>query len=784
MKNRQFASRYYLPVLLLLAGTLATSCQKETLSNINILAVSETADNPSKTRLKDECFVYWEEDDAITAAAERYEQFKATFQKSYDNEGNNMRAIFVPEDKDAKVPTTGNFTALFPFNTENVIADDTVQINLAEEQGYRTGKADADYSFGPTACPMVAYGNYHDTEDNIVRMLFHNLSGLVRLHLMSNASGVTEVNVTKITVTSKDRNLSGLFTVKDYKTNAPYLEGGSGKSVTITPNGKDGISLPAAGLMFYVALPALSGTATVNYQNLELIIDAKNRNGDPIWASQTFSAPIRRNGITYMPSLTVTAWSAGESNYSQTESGISGNGSSARPFLIYTAADLKKLRDLSDGNLPLNGVALNSTDVYVKIMRSDIKLTDDNWDKGFDNFKCRMIYSASQASARPGITNNSQHPIFREVSGIVEGITVRGKFSITAQDDTSKFSPLCHTLRAGGKIVNCALGDTSSFSISGGTDKALAGVCVYNYGTIEGCGCRGRLAAKSIAGICYRNCADAIVKQCYTASPMQTFVVNRNGEVINASGKAGGIVYENLGTVEDCYMSANINKQGTEWGGIVYTNSGTVRQSYLDASGIIQSTKGVGGIVHTMTAGEIDYCWNDADLVDVDAGGLGGIVNTLSGGTVHNCFRGRGVGSLTCRGGATGGVVATMRGGTVENCYAYTDMSQSTVSQRGTFVGTINGGTIENCYGISSFVSDDVTKFYGSKGTDSYFTNCYTNLAVSSGVIGLRQFTPTTTATGTSYTDLTTDLNTNRGSNSDWNTWTDVPNRPPTLAAP
>ncbi len=711
-----------LPAMFLVAG-LATGCQK-TISDFEILATSEAADpgDASKTRLVDEHLVYWEEDDTISFnQVGNVDNFQARFSAKGEGDDKDINAVFKVAEG-IKVSLEGKYIALFPYNGNNILKDGDVQIVLKPEQGYRD-----DNSFARSACPMVAYGGFKDETDHVVRLLFHNLSGLVRIQVFNTAPGVPTVNLEKITITSNGtQKLSGTFKVNDYTQYAPYLSGGSGNTITITPSSP--IAIPKEGLAFYVSLPATHGTRTVNYTGMTIKIEANDGNrGKLVMQRGIENIPVRRNGITYMPALNVESWSQSSSGGSAT-SGISGCGTAERPFLIYSAADLCKVRDICNSNTPvLNGVALtgeNSQYVRFKLMRSDIILDDINWTDNIHDFYCQLFYSANTNNSTPGITNNSSLPIIRNLHGSVLGLAVKGGFNKSPREgDTAQYSPLCHTVEVSGSLMNCALSSSAEYVYTLG-NLAIAGLCVYNKGLISGCGCRGKMGATKISGICYQNQSTGTIEKCYAASPMQATPHSSAQEV-----SAAGICFNNYGTVKECYMAANINKNRTRWGGIVYNNSGKVEQCYLDASGIIQSTVGVGGIVYKNEGAnaEIDYCWSDADLIDVTTGGAGGVVHTMVSGEVRNCFRGCGMGGITCRGGATGGVVAYMQGGTIANSYCYGDMTQSTVSQKGTFAGSISGGTIVNCYGISCIGIDNIVGFYGVKSGGT-ISSCYSNI--------------------------------------------------------
>lgn len=725
-----------LPAMLFAAG-LATGCQK-TVSDFEILATSERAEtgDASKTRLVHEHLVVWEPNDAISISQTTKDEniqakFSNTATQTIDGTEKEINAVFKPVDENVKASLDGQYIALFPYHESNRL-NGKVQIVLNEEQGYRD-----DNSFANNACPMVAYGGFKDEEDRVVRMLFHNLSGLVRIQVFNTASGVSTANLEKITITSNGtQKLSGTFTVKDYEQYAPYLSDGTGNTITITPT--NALPIPKGGLVFYVSLPATHGTGTVNYKDMTIKIDANNGSGGTLTMQRGIaSIPVRRNGITFMPALNIDSWSQGSGSGSAS-SGISGCGTADRPFLIYSAADLCKVRDICNSNTPvLNGVPLtgeNSQYVRFKLMRSDITLDDINWTDNIHDFHCQLFYSANTNNSTPGITNNSSLPIIGNLHGSVLGLAVKGGFNRSPREgDTAQYSPLCHTVEVTGSLMNCALSSSAEYVYTLG-NLSIAGLCVYNKGTISGCGCRGKMGATKISGICYQNQRGGIIEKCYAASPMQATPHSSAQEV-----SAAGICFNNYGTVKECYMSANINKNRTRWGGIVYNNSGKVEQCYLDASGIIQSTVGVGGIVYKNegTNAVIDYCWSDADLIDVNAGGAGGVVHTMVSGEVRNCFRGRGMGGITCRGGATGGVVAYMQGGTIANSYCYGDMTQSTVSQKGTFAGSISGGKIENCYGISCIGIDNIVGFYGVKSGGT-ITDCHSNIAnTANGVAGV-----------------------------------------------
>ena len=713
MKTSTF--KFKLTAYLLLLAALAVGCTKEA-AYYKFLAQSESPaeEDGSKVHLVNESFVYWDIYDTIDAWRIGGDN-KVTL--IFQGNTSNPTAMFEPLDNTVKFGGSGNrYIALFPHNDGNSYTSGDPTIVFPSVQTYATD--DGDYTFGKSACPMVAYGGEQydrEGEEEIVRMVFHNLCGIVRIQIRNTGDVKT---LKRIRFTSTDgKKLSGSFTVSDIDKYNPY--------VTATSSGYDTVTISninqtlSTGLLtFYLVLPSISNTAAYTEYNLAMHVVARANNGDDYYLNKNFTVPIRRNGITKMPAIAINNWAHEENASGGAIVEIAGNGTTDRPFLIYSVEDLQKVRDAFNNKANLNGINVTQTPCTYRIMTSQIQLNSNNWNKGIMDFCGNMVYWANQTSA-PGIENNTRIPIFESIAanGTVQNLVVKGTYNWTESD--ASFSPLCNS--NAGRITNCRVSDNASYTLSNG---GLAGICVTNSGTISGCGCRASLNAPTVAGICLENSGTIVA--CYTSSPTHT----------TNSNCAAGICYHNTGKIKDCYFASNINAlNATEWGGIVYLNSdgpnSLVSHCYIDASGIIQSRTSIGGIVHTMEGGVIDNCWNDADLMNVQGGtatggGLGSIVYNMQGGEVRNCIRYRPTGSLTCTGkGVVGGFVARMSGGTVLNCAFYGDMTQSTVQTKGAFVGVISGGTIENVYAYQKTPLGPPTQFYGQKSGSPTLNACY-----------------------------------------------------------
>lgn len=740
---------------------LFVGCEKDVQKSsfeFNAIAERPTSDDGAKTHLVNEQYVYWDEGDVISLASDfEYGDDVAMATLVRRVGGSEFNGMFQAELSES----ASKFLALYPYNEGNVInysggSFSDVTMMFPKEQRFTT-----DNTFGVDACPMVAYnvsGEYP------FKLLFHNLCGFARIQIFSSIDPkqINSISFTETSTTPKQ--ISGPFSVRNFDNYDPYLvptdATGGNLSCNIpvsftVGNGTSGL------LTCYLALPALdpaSGSNGATTYTITMTV----RNTANQQCKKVFSVPIRRNGITMMPALDITMWS--ESGSGSADASIAGIGTQDRPFKIYTAQELLQVRDAINANSTINSKTITSN-TYFKIMRSDIVLnnTDDPfdpndvaWTQGIRNFQGHFIYGASNSS-NPGITNNSNCPLFESITenGVVQGITIKGTMERTTTD-VFDFSPLCYTNR--GSIIDCVIASDARFSVTStnASTCGVAGICRDNYGSIQGCGCKGSLFASNhaVAGIVLHNRGS--LSACYISSPMMA---------LNGTLYAGGICYENTsnGSISDCYFAANISTSNAHWGGIAYSNAGSITHCFVDHSGILHTDKSVGGIVNVNTAGSIDYCFNQTDLMyggqaGMTGGGLGGIVNRMSGGEIRNSYCNIPTVSFTLTSGYGGGFVADMSGGAIKNCYSYLDLHNDGGSAVGSFVGRITGGEIVNCYGYE--VLDGGRNFYG-QGSDEFISHSYVYLASAAKKKGARKdgaITPFD-ATQDAYQTLALNLN-------------------------
>lgn len=722
MKNIFFALS--VASLLLFVG-----CKKDVQKSafeFNAIAERPTSDDGAKTHLVNEQYVYWDEGDIISLASE-FDNGKDVARATLIRRtgGSDFNGLFQAELNE----NASQFVALYPYNEDNEInysggSFSNVKIMFPKEQRFTN-----DNTFGVDACPMVAY---NVTGEYPYKLLFHNLCGFVRIQIFSSIDPkqINSISFTETSLTPKQ--ISGLFKVENYMAFDPYLvpTDATGPNLSCNIPVSFTVGNGTSGLLTcYLALPALQPDPANNGATT-YTITMTVRNTANQQCKKVFSVPIRRNGITMMPALDITMWS--ETGSGSADASIAGIGTQDRPFKIYTAQELLQVRDAINLNSTINSKTITSN-TYFKIMRSDIVLnnTDDPfdpndvaWTEGIKNFQGHFFYGASNSST-PGITNNSNHPLFESITenGVVQGITIKGTMERTTTE-VFDFSPLCYTNR--GAIIDCIIAESARFSVTSTNSGTcgVAGICRDNYGSITGCGCKGALYASNhaVAGIVLHNRGS--LSACYISSPMMA---------INGTLYAGGICYENTssGSITDCYFAANISTSNANWGGIAYSNAGSISRCFVDHSGILHTDKSVGGIVNVNTAGSIDYCYNQTDLMyggqaGMTGGGLGGIVNRMEGGEIRNSYCNIPTVSFTLTSGYGGGFVADMSGGAIKNCYSYLDLHNDGGTAVGSFAGRITGGEIVNCYGYE--VLDGGRAFYGI-GNDSYISHSYVYLA-------------------------------------------------------
>ena len=747
-------------IALLTLAILPMACQKEKTGNeeFRFTATTERPQNyDAKVQLVDERFIVWEYDDEISigsnTSGDDKHQAWLYYSGPESEDWSNYNGVFL-----TSLPSDSRyFLGLHPYSENNVIAAGSgasfsATINIPATQTYRN-----DNTFDKQVFPMVAWygGEWANDPYTPFNLDFHSLGAIVRLQFLNSTGAASAIR--SITFTSTNKQLCGQYTVHNYNTYDPYLTGLEPDKRTVTIDcGGSGVAFGNNQLLtFYLVLPAFAGRETTTQYTLTATV--ANTSGES--RSIDFQVNTRRNGITYMQALAIESWTSGTPTPT-----ISGNGTADRPFRVYDIEDLKYLRDCYNSVArTINGQTITA-DTYIKLMRSDIELTSANWLAGIRNFVGH--FEAMNQQSHPGITNSCQNvPLFESIgsNGVVTGLTVKSKavFNIT---NSTGVSPFC--TENNGRIIDCII-----TSVPSGSDytisifSPLAGICVTNNGTIQGCRCEARVEVQSnqnFAGICLHN--NGTIQGCQAGDmTLRDF-----------SAKGAGICYENssTGTVKDCYFASNIMGSSADWGGIVYENSGIVKHCYLSSTGHIYTSKGVGGIVRNNIGASslVNYCWVAGPM---QGRSVGGIVDSLVAGEVRNCFNyNTAMITVTTATSVGGGLVAYVKGGQVNNSYAkdLTIIRRNPNAVIGGLAGAVTGGTFSYCYSY-----EDNNVFYGTS-TAATYTQCYLVDGSQTGV------TTVSSSPASNFTTLKDNLNVS--GNSNYSTWVQATaNAAPELSA-
>lgn len=202
-----------------------------------------------------------------------------------------------------------------------------------------------------------------------------------------------------------------------------------------------------------------------------------------------------------------------------------------------------------------------------------------------------------------------------------------------------------------------------------------------------------------------------------------------NGKV-ESSCVTGGIVGENFGTIENCYMQGSVNINYSFVGGIVGENFGTLKNCHNDSEITAQSF--VGGLIavnHNNTT--ITDCYNTGAINSTftSEGCAGGLIGLSNDTTMTGCYN---TGAVTAKSKHTGGLIGEIEnsnGTTISNCYN-TGAVTADVNVGG-LIGKIDeysyNTKISNCYNVGTITgNDDVGSLIGvSHRYATTFSNCY-----------------------------------------------------------
>ena len=187
------------------------------------------------------------------------------------------------------------------------------------------------------------------------------------------------------------------------------------------------------------------------------------------------------------------------------------------------------------------------------------------------------------------------------------------------------------------------------------TEKNNIALFINNYGIIKNLGIeKGYIRAETYASsLVLENKKEGIIENC-----------NSSANVLGIAG-LGGIVGNNLGTIDSCYNEGKVETRKAGWiyGGIAYKNSGIIKN--CSNKGRIVGSYESGGIVGA-NSGTISNCSNSQNLElnkisGYEKGGIAGI----NGGKIECCYNS---GVIYASGTASAGIVGR-NAGTISSCY-------------------------------------------------------------------------------------------------------------------
>jgi len=181
----------------------------------------------------------------------------------------------------------------------------------------------------------------------------------------------------------------------------------------------------------------------------------------------------------------------------------------------------------------------------------------------------------------------------------------------------------------------------------------------------------------------------------------------------------GGLVGNNLGSVEGCHSSAHLNgnqipggyETSTIIGGLIGDNAGSVTRSSSSGAVLGRGWGGFGALIggNEGTVSE-SYSSGTASCWRRGCGLLGGLIGDQAG-TVSDSYS---TGDVTGPGDSQGGFVGRTDSGSVSSSYTTSPMTGYIQGWAGGFVGEVDGGTTTHGYWDTTTAGIDTGVGYGS----------------------------------------------------------------------
>jgi len=402
---------------------------------------------------------------------------------------------------------------------------------------------------------------------------------------------------------------------------------------------------------------------------------------------------------------------------------LDGSGIAGDPFLVGSAADLRKVGRGPDGNWTSAALGAHYE------LTENINLENAAWEP--------IGYVVDQDNPDWDTTFTGS---FDGGSFTISNLTIKS----TSDDLVGLFG----VVGLDGTVENlCVENITITDSITGtGNDVWTGGIAGVNAGTIKNCSATGNVSG-DLTGIVAGDdsAVGAIVGLNYFGTIENCFITG-NVAITGNNWVVGGITGVNEhGTIKDCSVSGNIT--GTvDWGGVGgiaggNSDAGTIENCFVTGTVTGTANWGVGGIVGVnIDASTIKNCYVTG-YVTGNGNSVGGIAGLIFYGTIENCYN---TGNVTGTGDESVGGIAGDNSGEIKNCYV---TGTGTITGSNEWVGGITGindGKIENCY-VTGSVSvtgyQCVGGIVGSNSDGGTIKNCYATVTVTGaqdvgGIVG------------------------------------------------
>lgn len=441
------------------------------------------------------------------------------------------------------------------------------------------------------------------------------LEGLVKLTVTGSAS---TSSISRVYLTGcNQEQLSGVFTVRR-RTMQPADSGLASKTVGVDCGG---ITLPAAGIDVYIAVPV--GVMQNGYRIR--IVDNDRRYME---IASALPAEITSTGVLAIPAVefvpTGTLLSLDDPDFLGGFSG--GDGTEGNPYLIGCPEDLVKISELVEIDnekfarkcyRQVCDIDMSSYSDFTPICKSSSMAFRGVYDgQGYSIRNLTLDYhGGDRATALFGCCGSG---------ALISGVCLE---NVRISSNSFNTASIAGYL-SGGTVRNCNVSGSVYGSGSNSSDFSYLGGIVgrVNRGTVEGCSFKGSVTTTShhAGGIVGESDGSTTIRSCRFAS----------GSKLAGGYHLGGIVgYMNNGenVISDCICEGDVMGRGTCVGGIVGDiNEGRISScSQASGSTVSSGLNYVAGIVGNLvsnrrTAVIVDNCVSYGDVIGQH--GVAGIV--------------------------------------------------------------------------------------------------------------------------------------------------------------